>query len=140
MYVAPQIRIDTKDIDTLLATSNKVIIIGDLNAKHQAWNCHRANKSGKSLYKHIRKKPYAIQAPDNYTLYPYLNALPSIVDIAIIKNICNFQSIEAINELDSDHHPVLVALSSHNTKTSNRTFLNYKRANWENKTQTSRRK
>ena len=131
IYIRPQNKIATKDLQLLMESANKVLLIGDFNAKHQTWNCSNANQNGKIIHKYISNKPYAIQAPDNHTLFPYNDARPSTVDFAIIKNICNFKSIEALNDLDSDHHPIIITLSKNKTTTNHRTFLQYKEANWE---------
>ena len=53
------------------------------------------------------------------------------VDIALIKNITNFQSIKAINDLDSDHHPIIKTLSKTEITVKRRKFLNYKNADWD---------
>ena len=79
----------------------------------------------------ISNKPYSIQAPENHTLFPYNDTRPSTVDFAIIKNICNFKSIEALNDLDSDHHPIIITLNKNRIITNYRTFLKYKNANWK---------
>ena len=130
-YVRPQNKIDTKELQILMNTSAKVIIAGDLNAKHQTWNCNNANKNGKAIHKFINNGPYAIKAPDSYTLYPYNNTRLSTVDIALIKNITNFQSIEVINDLDSDYHPIIITLAKTEITVERRKFLNYKNADWE---------
>ena len=130
-YVRPQNKIDSKELQMLMNTSAKVILAGALNAKHQTWNCHNSNKNGKVIHKFINNGPYAIKAPDSHTLYPYSNILPSTVDIALIKNITNFRSIEAINDLDSDHHPIIITLSKTEITVTRRKFLNYKNADWD---------
>ena len=130
LYISPKNKISTKDLHMLTRASNKVLIAGDLNAKHQVWNCHNTNRNGRLIKNFARNKQCAIKAPENHTLFPYNNSRPSTVDLAIIKNLRNFESIETLNELDSDHHPILITLRQEKVATTRNSFLNYKKADW----------
>lgn len=70
--------------------------------------------------------------PDKPTLYPYAcNSLPSFVDIVINKNLNKNIEVETIDQLDLDHLPILVKIKNSQISCNNTTFLNYKKANWE---------
>lgn len=129
-YIPPQNNINIKEIDRLLKLNNKVILAGDLNAKHKNWNCSKNNKSGNILNNFITKNPIIIKYPDTYTLYPTNSTNPSIVDIAIIKNIDSNINTTTLDELDSDHKPVLFKLNNKNIELVTPDTLNYKKADW----------
>lgn len=122
--------IDPTELDKILKSSSRVIAIGDYNAKHNTWNCKRSNKNGQIIHKLINNSQYTILAPDNYTLHPTNNGLPSIVDFALANNINSPHSIEAINDLDSDHLPIILKLNDR-IQYNNHYLLNYKKANWK---------
>ena len=64
-----------------------MLFCGDLNAKNLAWKCFTGNLNGKICLDFANKKLLKILALDNFTLYPYTNAQPNIVDIGPAKNI-----------------------------------------------------
>lgn len=119
----------TDDIEKLLNFSQRVIILGDLNAKHQNWNCNVANSNGTKLNKFLEQKRYVLLAPENFTHYPSnVNHNPSIIDIAIVKNIKNI-SIDTLDGLDSDHIPVMIDFDNI-TEIVVKKFYNFSKANW----------
>lgn len=134
IYLRPKIgnvtnKVDTTELDNLINNNNKVILVGDWNAKHTTWKCKANNGNGKTLFNYVNKKHLTILAPDRYTLYPCNSIQPSIVDFAIVKNIN--ATIETLDELDSDHMPILLNVGDMiNTRTEKRYFLDYKNANW----------
>ncbi|CAD6229471.1 GSCOCG00006611001-RA-CDS [Cotesia congregata] len=112
-YVRPEItnntnKIDTNELDKLIKNTNKAILIGDFNAKHTTWKCKTNNTNGKILFNYANKNNLTILAPDRYTLYPANSNQPNIVDFAILKNLN--ASIETVDELDSDHMPIIMTL------------------------------
>lgn len=84
------------------------------------------------LFDFVSKKLLNIHFPDNFTLYPYNDTAPSTVDIGISKNYSFNIITNALEELDSDHLPVLIILDKFsNIATEEQTFLNYKKADWK---------
>ena len=131
VYLPPSKVIDTAELTKLFQAGSKVIIMGDLNSKHMDWNCKQSNQSGRILHRYIRRLPYVMLVPDKFTHYPYNSNQPSTIDLALLKNINNCISLEALNELDSDHSPLILELDSGNLKNEvDKKFLNYKEANW----------
>ena len=123
--------INTADLSRLFQAGNRVIVMGDSNSKHPDWNCTRSNQSGKLLLAYMSKNPFAMIVPDKHTHHPYSLNLPSTIDLALVKNICNCESLEVLNELDSDHSPLILGLRSSQYKDeSSEPFYNYKEANW----------
>lgn len=55
-YLRPQYLLKKEYLDLLFKCSSEVIIMGDLNAKHQQWNCDIANVSGNMLLNYMSRK------------------------------------------------------------------------------------
>lgn len=86
----------------------------------------------KIIFKLINTKHYSIIAPDRYTLYPTNGGQPSIVDLAIAKNINTSYEIEAINDLDSDHFLIILNLDYlDNLRHNPAEYLDYKNTDWK---------
>ena len=128
----PQDKMDETTIDALLSSSQRVIIIGDLNSRHEIWNCTTSNKNGRTLKNYLNNKSrYVLLYPDGHTHYPSnTNHNPSTIELAIVKNI-KYATIETINDLDSDHLPIILTLNNSKTPLNpDKKFLNYSKANW----------
>ena len=104
----------TNDLRALLGLSDSVIIAGDLNAKHPAWNSNTTSPRGRLLFNQCESLNFDVIAPMHPTHFPNIvDHLPDVLDVALLKNV-NFRlhSIEVLHELTSDHRPVLVELAS----------------------------
>lgn len=113
-----------------MKSNAKVIVAGDMNAKHPYWNCYQSNNNGRALKKYIDNKDYLLLYRDRPTFYPSnTKNRPSTIDLAIAKNIGNIK-IDVLNELDSDHLPILIDLNAKIKTQKQREFLNYARADW----------
>lgn len=133
-YLRPQNKFDGRDFDEILHLDQKVIIVGDLNSKHPSWNSgNRANSNGNLLFKYLLDKQCILLAPDQFTHHPYnANLKSSIIDIAIIKNVVNCRELEVIDELDSDHLPILLKLKSNSANMRQKSqFHDYNKADWK---------
>lgn len=109
-YNSPSTNINTKDLDHIFRINNKVILAGDLNAKHSFWHCKYANKSGNIMFKYLQTSNADIRFPAAPTRIPMNNTLPSTIDIALVKNI-EITKPESMDYLDSDHNPVKFSIS-----------------------------
>lgn len=104
--------------------------MGDLNAHHPSWNCKGTNAHGRGLYNYVNRHQLALLYPDGPTHYPdQANYTPSTIDIALVKNITNYSDVELLDELDSNHLPILLEPNgSEGAALRNpRTRLNYKK-------------
>lgn len=128
-YNHPQNRIDLIDLKNFFKLNNKVIILGDLNAKHSIWHCQKSTKNGTFLSSFLQKNPVHVLYLD-LTLFPSNKAASSIVDISLIKNISKINKPLVIHDLDSDHMPVQVIINNSYFITEIVTLFNYKKANW----------
>lgn len=94
----------------LLALNNKVIIGGDLNAKHANWSCNRNNISGVRLAQYVDNHPdILLWYPNQPTHYPANGTTPTTIDIFVTKNSTLFD-INTVADLDSDHNPVTAVI------------------------------
>ena len=103
------------------------VVGGDFNAKHIAWNNVSNDHKGVDLFDLFSHWNFKILPPSEPTLYPPTGC-PSCVDFVVIKG-CHFvDSIEVVNDLSSDHLPILFQLSGACSNSS--VSLNLKKTNW----------
>ena len=99
------------DFDKLIGLSmiGRFIFGGDLNCKHTDWNSRLISSRGRKLARHADRNRYAISAPDRPTYYPYRqNAAPDVLDIFLHHIELLVDDVVALDELNSDHAPVLL--------------------------------
>ena len=84
-YQPLQVKISTEELEHIFKLGPRVLLYGNLNARNMAWKCFRVNSNGKTFLEFANKKLIKILIPDNFTLYPYTNAQPSVVDIGLAK-------------------------------------------------------
>lgn len=131
-YNPPDKFIKTNDINTLLSLNRKTIILGDLNAKNIAWNCHVNNKNGNSLLKYARNNNVAIEAPYEPTHYPSnIKAKPSVIDIVLLKNLKNISKPQSLSQLSSDHNPVIFTVNFQIQILTTKPKYNFNTADWK---------
>lgn len=130
VYV-PRQNLDPDEIKAILSSARRCIAVGDFNAKHRSWFCKAANHNGKIINNLLNNNLCSIQAPEIPTLYPTNGGCASIVDFALVNGVNYTFDVNALNELDSDHHPIVIEINNtHNIKCNNKKFLIYKNANW----------
>lgn len=114
-----------------LSLPGKVVYAGDFNAKHQAWNNNSFTLKGRDLYNLCLRKNLLIHAPDGPTIIPSSNALPSVIDFVLSKDMNTISNVEVLNELSSDHFPLSFTIFTNVSKSSESRY-NFKKANWKN--------
>ena len=115
LYHSPSKPFVEEDFDKLirLSVSKRFILGGDLNCKHTDWNSRVVTRKGKQLAKHADKYSYAISAPDRPTYYSNRsNCTPDVLDILLHHVSLPIEVIETLDELNSDHNPVLVVINT----------------------------
>lgn len=68
---------------------------------------------------------------DEPTHYPYSGNTPTTIDIAINKNVSFVSRVTALQELTSDHNPIIITLSSQNKSNINKIQYAYKNVDWD---------
>lgn len=113
-YVPPNAPFSCRDFDSLLSLQGPVIIGGDLNAKHQTWNSRRANPKGVALSNYLTQRAdTSVLAPVDPTHFPAnLQGTPDVLDIFLLKDVPFPTEVKAVNDLSSDHIPVLLTVHS----------------------------
>ncbi|GFW04404.1 RNA-directed DNA polymerase from mobile element jockey [Trichonephila clavipes] len=126
IYKPPRNHINTSELDAILNASPKVMLFGDFNAHHPCWNSGRPNTHGNTLYNWASAHALEIMAPTAPTYYAARGTC-SILDIAFAKNLI-LEDINSVNDLSSDHNPVLIDLALNNSLPKNLRTL--KSTNW----------
>lgn len=114
------------DIGLLSYDGKETIILGDLNAKHSAWNCPANNAAGTELQNFLDSSAYVLLAPDAPTHYPHSGATPSTIDLLLTNATCPIVNVSSM----SDHCPVLCQLAI-NVNKEIETSFRYDYADWE---------
>lgn len=118
------------DISKLLSIHGPIVLAGDFNAKHQAWNNIKNCRKGIQLLKMCNHNSFNIHGPNGHTLFPTKGA-PSIVDFVISKNINGISSPRVVNELSSDHIPINFQIPNNITLSKSNQMFNFNKANWK---------
>lgn len=108
-YAQPKTKFTPVDFDAILQQDNlPLIVIGDLNAKHRDWNSRVTNARGKALRDYAINNFLNTIAPVTPTHYHHLGYRPDVLDIAILRGINNHNDLSTLQELSSDHFPILL--------------------------------
>lgn len=130
-YNKPRNQFTHIDIHTLLNTARKSLIVGDLNARHEQWNCHIRNTNGNTLHNVMLNTNTLIQYPDTPTLHPSNNTTPTTIDIIINQNTPHVSQPISHTDLNSDHNPVTFTLNTPKPPEHYRLINDYTNTNWK---------
>ena len=119
-----------RDLESVLDISDKVILAGDLNSKNTVWGCRKTNSSGSLLYTHSLGNNYVILAPDCPT-HVATNGSTDILDIALLKGTFFNTTLHVVNNLNSDHLPVVMNLTGRIKDSTPRKVYEYSKADWD---------
>lgn len=107
-------------------------ILGDFNAKHRSWNCVRNNKSGRLLFEFINNNPLFLNYPDTHSYNPTSTRMsPSTIDLMVTDGRIPSSPLHTIEELTSDHYPILFEINCRKGPVIKKTIYDYSRANWD---------
>jgi endonuclease/exonuclease/phosphatase family metal-dependent hydrolase len=115
--------------EKVLTVSGPVIVAGDFNAKHQRWNCNSYCRKGADLVKLCDEKLFSIHGPDGPTLIPNTGT-PAAVDFVLCKNFLGLTEPSVVNELSSDHFPLIFSIRFSIDTLNDLRLPNYAKANW----------
>ncbi|GBP87287.1 RNA-directed DNA polymerase from mobile element jockey [Eumeta japonica] len=112
VYLPSPKRLLRRDLRALFALGDAVILFGDFNCKNIRWGCPSNNYNGIKLDELEDRLDFGIIAPSTSTCFPHVvTHRPSTIDIALTKGVAlNFNSIETIHGLTSDHRPVILKM------------------------------
>lgn len=110
IYNPPTNTHNAQQLHTLLDVGNKVLLVGDFNARHTSWGCHVNNASGRNLYRYTLAHIPIIMNTNPPTHYPFNNS--TTLDFILNKNVNGVVSTEAPHELGSDDDPIVFQLNA----------------------------
>jgi Reverse transcriptase (RNA-dependent DNA polymerase)/Endonuclease-reverse transcriptase len=132
VYHPPKNRLYACDLDKLLPPNHKVIVAGDLNAKHESWHSSVMNIRGQDLYNHAALHDYVVIGPCEPTFYNHnMSHQADVLDVAILADIRADYDITVVDALVSDHNPIILTVGHCINRTTPRQVKAYERANWE---------
>ncbi|KAF8789882.1 Exonuclease mut-7 like protein [Argiope bruennichi] len=99
-------QINTSELQRVINLNTKSIVVGDFNAKHPSWSAGRSNNNGAIIHNFIASNNLILIAPLEPTHFPINAPSSSTLDFGIMRNIAS-GTATSINELSSDHNPVL---------------------------------
>jgi hypothetical protein len=134
LYQPPTVtRIDLDDLDTIFSIHPRVFVGGDYNARHTDLGCHTTTSRGNSLFQFLERSglPISLHVPNCPTHYNMANsrATADILDIALSVNLPLHPLVDVIQDLSSDHLPVLFTFSNITHTRVNRSKVNWRRFN-----------
>ena len=130
VYVSPSKELTKTDLDTLTRHNNEFIFGGDFNAKNTEWNSRTNNRKGRTLLEHSTDEHYDVIGPTLPTHYHYsIPGQSDVLDIFIIKPTTTIITLDVLNELSSDHNPVLLEIDINCRQTFRHEKLN-RTTNW----------
>jgi len=112
----------------------RFILGGDYNVKHTAWGSRLITPGkGKELLSAIEMSGCEYHSSRKPTYWPTdINKIPDLIDFFISKGIASkYIEVEGIDDLTSDHTPVLLSLSSLVIKKTKKHNLTNKFTDWE---------
>lgn len=130
VYNQPRNNFVADDLHRLTRLGNKVLIIGDLNARHQTWNNHINNNNGRTLYNFSLNNNLIIQHTTQPTHFPGNGMTPTYIDLILNKNVTNITDPLSIPELSSDHNPIKFKIFDQHKNSNRKIITSYKDTNW----------
>lgn len=119
------------DLRILTSGHRDFFVFGDLNARHRSWNCVGQNTAGKALFEMTQTGNFFVHPPSDPTYYPtHANRQPSVLDVTITNSTIQIELPLVLNELSSDHSPVLVEIIVDRLQSNEYMRPDYKNADW----------
>lgn len=131
VYNQPRNQITIADLQTLSNIGNKVLIVGDFNARHTTWKNQNNNYNGRILFNFITSSNLILQHTNSPTHFPANGMTPTFIDLILNKNVRDITEPISIPELNSDHNPVTFQLYNHNKEKNIKQVTTYKNTNWD---------
>lgn len=118
------------DMKKFARTTCRYVLGGDFNCRNQAWGCQRSNCWGNILLNLLTTNTFAISYPHSPTYIPTrANMQPSVLDFFLTNSPHNLNSPLTLNNLSSDHLPVVTNYKSRFS--INKEFrYNFAQADW----------
>ena len=115
-----------------LLTSSNTLVLGDFNAHDPLWHSSLSDARGDVFAAEIDGAPFATINSNSPTRCPP-NARPTSPDISLASaDLLDSVEWKTLSQGPSDHLPILIRLAgdSYPWSSKNRTFVNYRKADW----------
>ncbi|GJQ65688.1 hypothetical protein Trydic_g7774 [Trypoxylus dichotomus] len=109
-YGPPGSVLSEADFRAVFGAGHPTILAGDLNCKHKSWNSKTTNTRGRQLAKIANKYDLNVEGPEEDTHIHIPTGSTDVLDIAVVKNVTTPYHLETVNDLTSDHLPVVMSL------------------------------
>ncbi|KAL9702246.1 hypothetical protein quinque_005764 [Culex quinquefasciatus] len=116
-----------EDLRKLTDGQTRYVVAGDLNARHPQWRNHIRNKNGALLADHLSSGTCDIYFPDDPTFLSPAGT-PSTLDVFL--SDLPLSKPTTIQDLSSDHYPVVCKLECTPTPARPAMRRDYHRVNW----------
>ena len=114
----------------VLSVSGPCVIAGDFNAKNHVWNSSMNCHKGSDFLKLSQSRLFKIHPPNSHTLIPS-RGNPTTVDFALSKAITGVTDPKVINDLSSDHLPILFTVPFNDKIQQDQKIFNFAKGNWK---------
>lgn len=131
VYNQPRNVFTHDDLHLLANLGNKVLIIGDLNARHYTWKNHIDNINGRTLYNFSIDNNIIIQHTHRPSHFPSNGTTPTYIDLIVNKNVSYINDPISIPELNSDHNPITFEIPNQTKNDDRKCIISYKNTNWD---------
>lgn len=125
-YFPPRYILNKKDYIFLSSLSEKFIQASDFNAKNVCWGSKVTTTKEKELSQAIKDQMSRWHSNGKPTYWPSnINKIPDLLTFFISRNIAaNFIKVEDVEEIISDHSPILLISEIVITRECNQTLTN----------------
>ncbi|GJQ67578.1 hypothetical protein Trydic_g18526 [Trypoxylus dichotomus] len=110
-YGPPGSVLSGADFRAVLGAGHPTILAGDLNCKHKSWNSKTTYTRGRQFAKIANKYDLTVEGPEEDTHIHIPTGSNDMLDIAVVKNVTTPYHLVTVNDLTSDHLPVVMTLS-----------------------------
>ena len=134
LYSPPRHSIDAEKYKEIFETiGDRFIIGGDFNAKHTHWGSRLITPKGRQLFKSAEDCGCEFVSTGKPTYWPTdTGEKPDLIDFFVVKKISSlYLKVEEGDDLNSDHSPVYLTLSSNIVEKESNPYLTNKYTDWE---------
>lgn len=131
IYCSSSLKASEKQADyqNLLSRPGPFVLAGDFNVKHSSWNNSKNDRCGSFLRKFCDENLCKIHFTDEPTNYPIVGS-PSFLDFAVSKGVSGVSKPSVINDLSSDHLPIVFDIPVHVPLPVELKVRNFAKADW----------
>lgn len=108
------------------------MLVGDLNARHTHWRNNRNNRRGNTLFDYVQHNFLELISTDTPSHFPANNMRPTYIDLFVNKHLRNLSAPLPVDELSSDHIPIILKWQTNLTYEDQAYTYIYKNVDWRN--------